>query len=206
MECFNRLPNDKKIDIRTNLFLRGFNVLVDQDFIDTYYVILKVYDDNISVKNMIRLLSKYTSRDVVEFDEHILRNECYDVDPNLNSRTCMNNLSHKDFSKFIDSVIDNYYRIYERCDISKKHYVKFTILDTSKKLYNIKFSLNDVVHINAIAGVVAGSKDTSRRFLSNGPTILLTKCIFDVGFYVNMINNMTELRIKHDILNFIRRK
>jgi len=179
---------------------QDFYICVDQDFIDTYYLVLREFSSKDAViKNMKKMFEMNASLHVKTFDIHDLRKNCVFINSPSNGI-----VMNSDYHSFITHIIPFYMKNIDRYSNT------FVMIGekTDKKRYIIKLSFDDVLYLNSISASIGGSILLSSRYLFSdgfnmmGPVI--TNHIFGCNSYIRS-GNSTSVYFNDDVIDYINK-
>ena len=195
------IMSDIDIDFRKiEVQLQNYNICVDQDFIDTYYIVLREFSsDDPVIKNMKKMFEKYASHYVKVFDMYYLKRDCISI-----TRPSHGVVENSDYQSFMYHIIPFYMRNMNRYDDT------FVMIGekNNKKRYIIKLSFNDIVYLNTISASVGGSVFGSSRYLfSDGfdmPGPVVTNHVFGCNSYIRS-GDSTSVYFYDNVIDYIKK-
>jgi len=173
------------------MLTKDYFICVDQDFVDTYYLVFMIYSEvHYYTYGMMKKLEPMVSDVVKNFPMEKLKHECID----LESRICIE-LHRK--NNFIKEIIPYYKKRF--IDSDK---VINTKPKTNKNYYVIKLNFNDIIHINTIAGWIGGNDISSRSMFTDNRCVIVTSTLFGINHYISS-GIATRIYFKNDVINYI---
>jgi len=187
-------------ELKKEMINRKYRLIVDQDFIDIYYIVFDIYKDcNDTVMGMYNMLKKYVSYYVKEYPLKDLKNVCYHIIRETTNGVYINNCTYEEF---VDRLLPYYktkYIIYKNIDKQQQQ----IDIDNDKKYYGIELSFDEIITINTISGAIGGFLRTSRRHFSKDGCVVVME-LFNVPRFIGS-GACSGIHFDRDVLRYIKK-
>ena len=172
---------------------RKYRILLDQDFVDVYYIILREYADySEHIRKMTDTFKRNASDYVKNFDQNFLF-WCYYID-----RIEKNIIFNDYYVKFCAEALLHDYK-----KIRNNNTIKGIKNKNDNKLYLIEFTFIDLIYISCISNGISGHEETSLNFFKIGSLPLIPSVIFESNKKF-CIKIAIKMELTRDILNYLK--
>ena len=167
------INNNEKLT--SEMINRSYKIMLDQDFIDTYYIVLRIYSEHLKIAmSMMNKISSNVSDYVKNFNLDSLRNKCYII-----STCCYNTtLTPQTIAEFTTEMLEFYNKI--------RYDEKIRGIRNKKenKTYLVEFTFFELMCISLISNRIKGDNDTSRKFFNDGFYSIIPSIIMNANFFI----------------------
>jgi len=186
-------------ELKQEMINRKYQLIVDQDFIDAYYIVFDIYKehDNV-VMDMWNALKPNVSDHIKNYNLDNIKYTCYFI---LEDRKIENGVVNSMYDEFVDWILPYYKKKYA-INKNKTHSSQI-VIDDNKKYYVIELTFDEIVTINTIVGSIGGFLRTSRKYFHDNNGILMIKTLFGAqGFFSS--GSCAIIYFEKDVLGYIK--